>query len=64
VQDESEGQVVNGARRKPPIVVAVEGSWKVITDAGLGTRIAENTEASAACPCTGVEEVDGIPGGR
>jgi len=61
VEDEGEGQVMDETRRKPSIVVTVELSGELITDAGAGTGVTEDTKPNSARSCAGVEEINRVP---
>ena len=42
-------------------LVPPEGSWELVTNALAGTGVTEYTESNSACPCAGVEEINGFP---
>jgi len=52
---------VVGGRRKRDLLVSPEGSWELITNAGASAGVTKYTESNSACPCAGVEEINGLP---
>lgn len=48
-------------RRKRDSLVPSELSWDLITNTGARTGVTKYTESNSACPCAGVEEIDGLP---